>query len=62
MIADITFRSVTAHCDVQDLKDVTSQVHYEKYRCEKLTALAAGKEVSHLPLHRFLTLDCLIFI
>ena len=39
--------------DVQDLKDVTSQVHYEKYRCEKLTALAAGKEVSHLPLHRF---------
>ena len=35
---------------MQDLKDVTSQVHYEKYRCEKLTALAAGKEVSHLPL------------
>ena len=28
---------------LQDLKDVTSQVHYEKYRCQKLTSMT--KEV-----------------
>ena len=45
----VCFINHRLHVCVQDLKDVTSQVHYEKYRCEKLTALAAGKEVCQLP-------------
>ena len=42
----LSLRSLVLAHHMHDLKDVTSQVHYEKYRCEKLTSLALQKEVS----------------
>ena len=41
--------TITIFLICQDLKDVTSQVHYEKYRCEKLTSMALNKEVIQNP-------------
>ena len=41
----LALRSLVLAHHMQDLKDVTSQVHYEKYRCTKLTALALSNEV-----------------
>ena len=41
----LALRSLVLAHHMQDLKDVTSQVHYEKYRCTKLTALAQANEV-----------------
>merc|ERR1719228_2051047 len=40
----LSLRSLVLAHHMQDLKDVTSQVHYEKYRCTKLTALALSNE------------------
>merc|ERR1712106_502696 len=40
----LALRSLVLAHHMQDLKDVTSQVHYEKYRCTKLTALAQANE------------------
>jgi len=40
----LALRSLVLAHHMQDLKDVTSQVHYEKYRCTKLTALALSNE------------------
>eukprot|EP00092_Neocalanus_flemingeri_P039014 GFUD01042470.1.p1 GENE.GFUD01042470.1~~GFUD01042470.1.p1 ORF type:complete len:385 (+),score=123.82 GFUD01042470.1:1125-2279(+) len=40
----LSLRSLILAHHMQDLKDVTSQVHYEKYRCTKLTALALSNE------------------
>ena len=41
----MSLRTLVLAKHMQDLKDVTSQCHYEKYRCEKLTSLALNKEV-----------------
>ena len=41
----LALRSLVLAHHMQDLKDVTSLVHYEKYRCNKLTAMALNKEV-----------------
>jgi len=40
----LALRSLVLAHHMQDLKDVTSQIHYEKYRCTKLTALAMSNE------------------
>jgi len=44
----LSLRSLVLAHHMQDLKDVTSQVHYEKYRCTKLTALALSNECDSL--------------
>ena len=41
----VSLRHLVLAKHMQDLKDVTSQCHYEKYRCEKLTSMALNKEV-----------------
>eukprot|EP00090_Calanus_glacialis_P024427 TRINITY_DN37948_c0_g1_i9.p1 TRINITY_DN37948_c0_g1~~TRINITY_DN37948_c0_g1_i9.p1 ORF type:complete len:683 (-),score=230.28 TRINITY_DN37948_c0_g1_i9:149-2197(-) len=40
----LALRSLVLAHHMQDLKDVTGQVHYEKYRCTKLTELAISNE------------------
>ncbi|XP_071957527.1 septin-7-like isoform X2 [Antedon mediterranea] len=39
----ITLRNMLIRTHMQDLKDVTNNVHYENYRCRKLTAITAGE-------------------
>ena len=41
----VSLRNLVLAKHMQDLKDVTSLCHYEKYRCEKLTSMALNKEV-----------------
>ena len=50
----LSLRSLVLAHHMQDLKDVTSQVHYEKYRCEKLTSMALNKEVKIQKLNNYL--------
>ena len=44
----VSLRHLVLAKHMQDLKDLTSQCHYEKYRCEKLTSMALNKEVRNL--------------
>ncbi|XP_071785080.1 septin-7-like isoform X4 [Asterias amurensis] len=55
----IPLRNMLIRTHMQDLKDVTNNVHYENYRCRKLTAVTAGdskkasKVASKNPLAQF---------
>lgn len=41
----IALRNMVIRTHLQDLKDVTNNVHYENYRCRKLAGLGAdGKQ------------------
>ncbi|XP_072013123.1 septin-7-like isoform X3 [Amphiura filiformis] len=39
----IPLRNMLIRTHMQDLKDVTNNVHYENFRCKKLTAVTAGE-------------------
>ena len=54
----VSLRHLVLAKHMQDLKDLTSQCHYEKYRCEKLTSMALNKEVRNLDEHEFITFLC----
>ena len=38
----IPLRNMLVRTHLQDLKDVTNNVHYENYRCRKLAGVAGG--------------------
>ena len=54
----VSLRHLVLAKHMQDLKDLTSQCHYEKYRCEKLTSMALNKEVRNLKKTFVLYIDC----
>ena len=39
----IPLRNMLIRSHLQDLKDVTNNVHYENYRCKKLAGVAGGQ-------------------
>lgn len=44
----IALRNIVIRTHLQDLKDVTNNVHYENYRCRKLAGLGADGKQSRL--------------
>lgn len=44
----IALRNMIIRTHLQDLKDVTNNVHYENYRCRKLAGLGTDNKQSRL--------------
>lgn len=44
----IALRNIVIRTHLQDLKDVTNNVHYENYRCRKLAGLGVDGKQSRL--------------
>lgn len=44
----IALRNMVIRTHLQDLKDVTNNVHYENYRCRKLAGLGADGKPSRI--------------
>lgn len=43
----IALRNMLIRNDMQDLKDITNNVHYENYRCRKLAGVGGAGELGH---------------
>ena len=55
----IPLRNMLVRTHLQDLKDVTNNVHYENYRCRKLAGVAGGS-VDKIP-NRVSCSSCVVF-